>query len=165
MRHKVWFIGDTHFDHEKVIEYDQRPFKTVEEMNQKIISNWKAKVAENDIVYHLGDFAFAPKERQKELLSQLPGRKMLVLGNHDKSRSSGYDIGWNYVEHYMLVNLRGNLVLLVHDPKGVEGWGGHIIHGHFHKPSKNPKRLCVSCNLFNYEPLSEKQVVKQLLGN
>ncbi len=53
----------------------------------KIIDDWKEKVAEEDIVLLAGDFSWAMKleetKRDFELLSNLPGKKILIRGNHD----------------------------------------------------------------------------------
>ena len=76
----------THFGHTNIIRFCKRPWKTVEEMDNALIQNWNSVVGENDIVFHLGDFAFAPNWRWKELLVKLNGRIYLIMGNHDESR-------------------------------------------------------------------------------
>ena len=52
---KVFFTGDLHFGHENVIAFDDRPFKSVEEMDAELIKRWNAKVGKDDFVYVLGD--------------------------------------------------------------------------------------------------------------
>lgn len=54
----IFFTSDTHFWHENIIKFCNRPFSSVEEMNDTIIENWNKVVGENDIVFHLGDFVF-----------------------------------------------------------------------------------------------------------
>ena len=53
----------------------------------KIFSDWRSKVSEDDIVLLAGDFSWAMKlEDTKEdfdLLKNLPGKKIIVRGNHD----------------------------------------------------------------------------------
>lgn len=41
---KVFLISDTHFDHENIIKYCSRPFKSKDEMNKTIIDNWNSVV-------------------------------------------------------------------------------------------------------------------------
>lgn len=156
-----WFIADTHFNHRNVITYDQRPFKDVKEMEDDIVRKWNSAVRDDDIVYHLGDFAFGPVEIQADLLRKLNGIKILIRGNHDGSQTRNEKLGWRFVCDGLVVNLSGTRVLLAHDPDElIEGLPG--VHGHTHKHSNRVDRICVSCNLHNYLPLSEKQIIKQL---
>ena len=52
---KIFFIADTHFDDVNILHYENRPFKTVEEMNGVLIENWNRTVGKEDTVYFLGD--------------------------------------------------------------------------------------------------------------
>ena len=79
----IWVTSDTHFNHVNIIKYCNRPFSSVKEMNGIIINNWNNVVSDNDVVYHLGDFALGDKSLIPNILKQLKGRKRLVLGNHD----------------------------------------------------------------------------------
>jgi calcineurin-like phosphoesterase family protein len=49
---KFFFTADTHFNHDNIIEYCNRPFKNAEEMNDTLIINWNSVVGEHDTVYH-----------------------------------------------------------------------------------------------------------------
>ena len=52
---QIYFTGDLHFGHENVLRFDGRPFSSVEEMDEELISRWNNKVGKGDIVYILGD--------------------------------------------------------------------------------------------------------------
>lgn len=82
---KTFYIGDLHIGHEKILWLDNRPFRTVEEMDRALILNWQDAVTENDTVYVVGDMFWktVPPTRRKEIMESLPGRKILVRGNHD----------------------------------------------------------------------------------
>ena len=60
---RVFVIADTHFWHKNIIDYCDRPFNSVEEMNSTLIKNWNKTVTNDDIVIHLGDVGFGPKEK------------------------------------------------------------------------------------------------------
>ena len=53
---KYWFTVDEHYGHANIIDFCNRPFLTVEEMNEAIIGNHNALVRPGDIVVHGGDF-------------------------------------------------------------------------------------------------------------
>jgi len=92
---KNYLTSDTHFGHAKIIEYCDRPFKSLEEMNEKIIYNWNEIVKPEDIVFFLGDFCFrnSPGGIQGEpykyehYASRLNGHIAFFLGNHDHRAS------------------------------------------------------------------------------
>jgi len=79
-----WVISDIHFWHKNVIRYSDRPFDSVEEMNETIIDNWNSKVKAQDIVFNLGDFAFCGTNKVIEILRRLNGTQYFTYGNHDK---------------------------------------------------------------------------------
>lgn len=79
----LFFISDTHFSHQNIIKYCNRPFKTKEEMDHILIQKWNEKVQPEDIVFHLGDFAFGNRSNWLSILNGLNGIKYLIQGNHD----------------------------------------------------------------------------------
>lgn len=86
---KIFFTSDTHFGHKNILNFCERPFKDTDEMDEAIITNWNNKVGKDDIVFHLGDFAFATNKRWQDLICKLNGKIILVLGNHDIVRWPG----------------------------------------------------------------------------
>ena len=62
MSEPTFYTADTHFFHANIIKYCNRPYKDPQEMNEAIIANWNAKVPQEGIVYHLGDFSFGGAE-------------------------------------------------------------------------------------------------------
>lgn len=127
----TWFTSDPHFFHNNVIRYCDRPFSSVEEMNEALIRNWNEVVRPGDTVICLGDFSLA--FRPVELFSaRLMGDKFLVPGNHDfchsynkKSRSpenrekwiAKYEEhGWHVLPEQEHINIGGHWVKLCHHP-------------------------------------------------
>jgi len=90
---KNYLTSDTHFGHYNIIKYCNRPFKSVEEMNEKLIHNWNEIVKPEDLVHFLGDFCFrnSPGGNQGEpfkyeyYASKLNGNITFYLGNHDSN--------------------------------------------------------------------------------
>ena len=80
----IWATADTHFGHERIIELADRPFRSVEEMNEKLIENYNAVVGPRDTCYHLGDACMGKLADSLPLLQRLNGNKILILGNHDR---------------------------------------------------------------------------------
>lgn len=124
----VYVTADHHFGHAPIIRYCARPFESVEEMDTEMARRWNAVVSPCDTVVHLGDFALASRERIAELVSALNGKKILVLGNHDRSRTAMLDCGFDevYKDEYI-----HNGVRCVHDPKGAHP-GEITLAGHVH---------------------------------
>lgn len=89
--------ADTHFGHTNIIRYTGRPFRTAKQMDDTMIKNWNRVVHNNDIVYHLGDFALVPDYRARSIMRSLSGYKILILGNHDRSKQRMLDIGFDEV--------------------------------------------------------------------
>jgi len=85
---KIWLTSDTHFFHENILKYCNRPFGSVEDMNEALVKNWNSVVKPEDHVYHLGDFCFGNVEKWNWCLEpgRLNGHIHLILGNHDPER-------------------------------------------------------------------------------
>lgn len=80
----LFFTSDVHFGHSNIIKFCNRPFASVEEMNEGLIERWNAVVNPGDTVWSLGDFAFMPFDKTMEVIKRLNGDLHMVLGNHDQ---------------------------------------------------------------------------------
>ena len=58
----VFFTADTHFGHANVIRLSKSPFADISAMNEALISGWNEVVGNEDVVWHLGDFAYGEGE-------------------------------------------------------------------------------------------------------
>ena len=80
-----YYISDLHFGHLNVLMFDNRPWQSLKDMEDCIVSNWNSVVTENDDVYILGDVAMTIKFSEiKTILQRLNGRLHLIRGNHDR---------------------------------------------------------------------------------
>lgn len=121
MKNKICFISDLHFGHKNIIRFDNRPFQSVEEMDETLITNWNNKINKNDTVYILGDISWYPKDKTAEILSTLKGNKYLITGNHDNKLIKHDIIREQFVEitPYMEIripynNIQNQQVILSH---------------------------------------------------
>lgn len=118
MSANYYFTSDWHLNHDNILKYCDRPFKTVKEMNNKIISEYNRTVRPNDVVFFLGDMGFYSQAGFKELISALPGKKILILGNHDKwGMKTYYDAGFDAVFQEATIKLGKRMVHLNHIPR------------------------------------------------
>lgn len=77
----IWFTSDQHFGHENIIRYCNRPFATVEEMDNRMIIYWNAVISPGDRVFHLGDFTLNADAQQ--YFRYLNGHITVIPGDHD----------------------------------------------------------------------------------
>ena len=78
----VYFTSDLHLGHDNIRKHCNRPFKTIEEMDETIIRNYNSLVSDRDTVYILGDVSFRGGNPDN-YLRRLKGHKHLIIGNHD----------------------------------------------------------------------------------
>ena len=78
---KLFFTSDTHFFHKNIIKFCQRPFNDMDDMQEKLISNWNNTVPKDGIVFFLGDFAFGNSTEWIKIIKQLNGYIYFILGN------------------------------------------------------------------------------------
>ena len=84
---RIFVIADTHFGHKALADkYLSRPA----DFAKKIIINWKRTIKSDDMIIHLGDVTVGTSTDWSFIIPDLPGRKILVLGNHDKKSESWY---------------------------------------------------------------------------
>ena len=69
----IYFIADTHFSEENIMRYENRPFKSVIEMDKELICRWNNVVRKDDEVYIQGDFGADRKE--SSIINQIYGKK------------------------------------------------------------------------------------------
>lgn len=103
----IYAIGDLHLSGEP----PAKPMEIFGEHwlghKEKIKNNWLATVADEDVVIICGDISWAMgvKNAAEDLtwLAQLPGRKLLLRGNHDYWWSSLAKMQQLYGEHFEFI--------------------------------------------------------------
>lgn len=105
----IWFTADTHFAHTNIIRHCQRPFTSIEEMDETLLKNINERVKRSDTLYHLGDFAFRgakPAVYRDRIVCR---RLILILGNHDPQTAAGYpkaDFAAHFSEVHPLLRIK-----------------------------------------------------------
>ena len=137
----TFFTSDQHFGHGNIIEYCQRPFATVVEMDEAMIGCWNAVVDPSDIVFHLGDFTLSGESEAVLYFEQLNGR-IFILSNpwhHDKYwlKSIPIDLYKSKIKFLppMHVYEYTPPIVLCHYPLAVwdrKHYGSWHLHGHSH---------------------------------
>jgi len=117
----VHFCSDTHWYHNNIIRYCNRPFGSVEEMNEALVNNWNSVVKPDDHVYHLGDFCFGNVEKWNWCLEpgRLNGHIHLILGNHDPERvfrDGTFIERFDSIDYQKILIIEGWTVILNHFP-------------------------------------------------
>lgn len=157
---KVFVIADLHFSHGNIIKYENRPFRDIKHMNKELVKRWNKVVSKSDTVFVLGDVSFTNKEETKELISKLNGKKVLVMGNHDRGRSA--DQFWRYVgfdEVYRYPIVYKQFLVLSHEPPEYlnEATPYAFIYGHVHSEAMyqtvTKNSACVSAERWDYTPV------------
>ena len=170
----IFFTADTHFHHKNIIKYEDRPFTSIEEMNETMIKKWNAKVKPNDSIYIIGDFIFSDGETANKLIKRLNGRKQLIKGNHDSFlRDRSFDRSLlEWVKDYYLLRINNMKFILFHYPIQVWDCKHHDsihLYGHVHSNKDNHHPLLielgkaynVGVDVNNYEPISLEEVLSK----
>lgn len=184
---KVFFTSDLHIGHENVLIFDNRPFKSLEEMKQEIIRRWNEKVRPGDLVYVLGDMIWKMQDHEvHELLKALNGQIILIKGNHDRF--------WkNSKTQKLLAGIKDkdNISVTLNDGTNVrvilshyfepfylgQRYNGVHLYGHFHDSQEhydaleiikylqdkgyNIRAYNVGCMHWNYEPVTLDEILER----
>lgn len=171
---ELFFTADLHFHHHHIINFCNRPYKNVDEMNESIIENWNNKIPKTGTTFILGDVTWQALQTTEHLLDQLNGKKILITGNHDKQSIVSY-----FEESYDMLGItitdekeyKKYYVHLCHFP--LAEWdrffhGSYHLHGHQHK-SKDMRivqknKLDVGLDSNNMIPYSWEDV-KNVINN
>ena len=107
---RLFITSDLHLGHKAIIQYCNRPFdftdKGIEESDDFLLAQYRDTVKENDMVIFLGDLTFKKNhkgQKMTEIITKLPGRKVLIKVNHDWYKDSFYrKCGFLSVNRYLI---------------------------------------------------------------
>ena len=156
----IWITSDTHFGHENIIRYENRPFLSVDEMDESLVTRWNSVVKPGDLVYHIGDFGMGPKEKLVTIRKRLNGSITLVRGNHDHSITSIMELGFNSIANEVKLQYKQWQFHMTHIPQAdllYDEMNHNFIniHGHIHGKNRATRnRINVSCDAWDYTPIT-----------
>lgn len=183
----IYFTSDTHFGHENIIRFCNRPFNSIEEHDKTLIDNWNSIISPDDTVFHLGDFAFGGYPFWKTIREQLNGHIILIIGNHDwKNLTAGSKSLFDECVSQARISINGQIVYLNHfpflcfshsDPKYYGKDYSIQLFGHIHSgPNATgtdtsrssilyPTQYDVGVDNNNFMPLSWKEIKEKIDQN
>lgn len=141
----LWLWSDLHLSHAMTISVFGRPYSTPKEMDDALFGVWRRLVDPADTVVILGDVAIGGLSgSQLKRFRAAPGRKLLVLGNHEFDGTvSGHREGFE--EAYSTVYVPGRPeLLLTHVPLRDVPDGCVNVHGHVHRWAPSETRTSTS---------------------
>jgi len=171
----IFYTSDLHFCDEKILKVCNRPFDSVDAMNQALIRNWNGKINETDTVYILGDiFPCADGDETViiNLVKKLNGKKILVVGNHDEEyvQVLEYSKLFESMKHMAFVTDSYKEIVLCHYPlmswRNDENDSIHL-YGHIHNKDlpevreyyKGKKAYNVGLDVRNFVPLTLHEIL------
>ena len=161
-----WFTADHHFNHEHILRYTNRPFKSIGEHDYRLIQLWNDRVKIDDVVFYLGDFCFREtKERNAQYyLNQLNGQKIFISGNHDNNN------GLRTCIQDIRIYLGGKNILLVHNPNESTFGFDLCLVGHLHNRWKFKTMtfekyrwdvVNIGVDQWNYRPVTINEILEE----
>ena len=124
-------------------------------MNDALFRNWHRTVSPGDTIICLGDIAIHGLwGTLLKRLRRAPGRKILVIGNHEINRIGEVDIDGFEELHSTLYAAGDPPLLLTHMPLRHVPDGCVNVHGHLHNresPSRT-RHINVSVEQLRYRP-------------
>lgn len=133
----TYFTADLHLGHANILKHCDRPYSSVEEMDEALIANWNSRVTDRDDVWIIGDFAFRAAVSAEVYLKNLKGHKHLVKGNHDHTWMKNLDVRryFESVNEIAELRLDGKHIVMCHYPMmswNKSHYGSYLIYGHIH---------------------------------
>ncbi len=149
----IYYISDTHLDDQAIFDKCKRPFSSLDEMKNVIISNWNKKVTDDDTVYVLGDIVKDDEPKSLDTFRLLKGHKHLIVGNHDHKLLKDIEES-NIFESIKFIDViidSDFKVCICHYP--LMDWmefnrGGLFVYGHIH--NKTPKNGIAYAEIKDY---------------
>ena len=164
---RTWIWSDLHLSDPGVIGAWKRPFRDVRHMDRELLAAWRRHVRDGDTTICLGDLAHPDFWRRNRWntadLAACPGRRILILGNHDIQDAERLrHVGFTR-QHWAALLPTDPMLALTHLPlkrRPVPAWN---VHGHIHGAEPpSPRHINVSVERTDYQPLRLAELIRKL---
>ena len=167
----IFFTADHHFGHGNIIKLANRPFGSLEEMNESLVKHHNATVPEDSVVYFIGDFAYRVDTDPSLWFHRLNGRKKIFIpGNHDNE--AVMNLPWDEIHRDMFIGHaftpQNRVSLHLYHYPLIE-WrdfykGAYHLHGHTHNTINVSwgRNMDVGVDAQEFCPVSLTRVVERL---
>jgi len=162
---KYFVTADLHLGHDNIIKYCNRPFKSIDHMNDTLIKNWNERVKDEDSIYIVGDFCFkSSRSTTQKWIKLLNGNKIFIKGNHDDNISNivslqiqfdGITINMTHIPVVFNTRCGLNLVGHVHDR-----WKYHISRTREPYSMYTCEKINVGVDVWDFYPVTLKEVMQ-----
>lgn len=156
-----FFTADQHYGHFNIIRYCNRPFKTIDEMDEELIKRHNEVVKNGDNVIHAGDFCWEKIyfPALEKYISRLNGNHTFLDGSHDVwLKSSGRR------KQIWEKNIDGQVIVVCHYAMRVwskSHYGSWQLYGHSHGTlPPEGKQYDIGVDNNNFYPVSFEQIVE-----
>lgn len=153
----IYFTADWHLWHENMLNLCNRPFNKCNRMHRTLLRNHNEIICPDDTLYIIGDVYWKNSVNElRNIIENYNGKKILILGNHDRLKP------FDYIEagfYQVATSLQVEEFALVHDPaNAVVSPGTPVICGHVHDLFKRCKNvLNVGVDMWDFKPVSITQ--------
>lgn len=160
-----FFTADLHLGHTNVLEYCNRPYANVNEMDESIIDKWNSVVTRGDTVFVVGDFAWNNPEYY---LKRLNGTVILIAGGHDYRWMNKFHLFY-HVYDARTIQIHGQTIVMSHfcfrvwNKSHYNSWH---LYGHSHgnlEPIGKSWDVGIDAN--NYGPPLSYDQIREIMAN
>lgn len=158
---KIFITSDTHFSAQRTLELSYRPFRSVIDMDETLISNWNKRITMNDIVIHLGDFG------NPKIFNYLNCNQMYFLPGNYERNIEGFSTKDFFKDERVvqieenMMKINGETYCVCHEPinNKFNSKNNFYLYGHIHRlqmVKRNGINVGIDGNRFY--PMSTKEL-------
>ncbi len=172
-----YFSSDFHFGHFNIMKYCNRPFSSVQEMDETIINNLNEIILPNDTLFCLGDFSMKNPNGVQSYRDRINCKNIvLIRGNHDPKSNNrphpalykAFNGVWDMLQIKRDYNGQPQDIVMCH--YAMRTWnkshyGSISLYGHSHGTlfdDPNLLSMDVGVDCHNFKPITLDQIMEHI---